>query len=150
MDADQHAQFDAMEQQMMAHPAVDCPVLHEFFPSGPGLVLYVRTVTFPAGTLVTGHEHKYHHPWTMARGLMEVIGDGDTLTVLSGPCSGITEPGTRRVAKVHEETDFTTYHVVPAELDGDPDACVRYLTVERHHLDGMKQPEPAALPGGGS
>lgn len=147
MNEEQHKQFDAAEVAMMAHPAVECPVVHEFFPWGDGQVLYVRTVTFPEGALVTGHEHKTRHVWTMTRGVIEVQGP-DGPEVLIAPCRGVTQPGTRRMARVHRETEFSTFHLVPAELEGKPDEIVRLVTVERHHLAGLEQPARTPRLGG--
>lgn len=135
-----HKRVDELEVAMMAFPAAAFPIRHEYLPG-----MYIKTGIFAAHTLVTGEEHTTRHPWVMLRGSM-TIATPDGPVTLTGPCRGITEPGTRRVAVVHEETEFSTFHATDLM---DPEEIKAAITVKRHHRDGLVQPAPGTVIDGG-
>lgn len=137
----QHARIDALEREMAVHPGrVSLQVRHDFLPG-----LYIRTLIIPKGTLLTGEEHKTRHAWTLIKGTIEVAGVG----VLTAPACGITEPGTRRVARVFEDAEWATFH--PTALT-DPVKIREEIINIRHHLDGLEPTEAKfkALAAGGT
>jgi hypothetical protein len=108
-----HDLVDRFEESIVGSglPLVDFPVIHRFTPG-----LYIREIFMPAGSVLTSKIHKTEHPFVILKGIVSVwTADRGTVT-LKAPYTGITEPGTRRVLFVHEDTVWTTFHV------GDEDA----------------------------
>lgn len=98
--------LDVIEAQMADMPQAACPVKHRFTPG-----LYVREIVMPAGTLVTSMVHKKRHPFVISKGKVRVISETEGAVIYTAPYTGITEPGTRRLLHVMEETVWTTFHV---------------------------------------
>lgn len=99
------------------------PITHSFTPG-----LYMRTMNAPAGCVVTGGIHKTQHPFVMTKGRMLLFSVGTGWVDIVAPYSGITQPGTRRVAIILEDTEWTTYH--PTELT-DLDQLWDHLILKR-------------------
>lgn len=124
----QHEQIDTLERQMAVHPGrVVLETRHEFIGD-----FYIRTLFIPKGTLLTGEEHKTRHPWFLNFGQLEVAGVG----MLYAPDWGITEPGTRRVARAWEDSEWATVHHNPTGTR-DPEQIRKAIINVRHHLDGL-------------
>lgn len=104
-------------------PEADLPVQHLFTPG-----LYIRQILMPAGTILTSRIHDTEHPYTISMGLCTVFTRKDGVQLLGAPFTGVTEPGTRRLLFMHEDTVWTTYH--PTDLT-DPEDIVKAITVER-------------------
>lgn len=101
-----HAKIDALECALSAYPEPDHRTIHTFTPG-----LYSRTFVMPAGSIYTSKIHRTKHQFAVLKG------DCSVKNVLTGkweriraPHLGITEPGTRRVLVIHEETIWTTFH----------------------------------------
>lgn len=76
----------------------------------PGL--YSRTLIMPTGMLCTSKIHKTNHQFIISKGVVTVYNSLDDSTVLfQAGDHGITSIGTRRVLYVHEECQWTTFHV---------------------------------------
>lgn len=85
--------------------SVEMPVTNRFTPG-----LYMREIFMPAGTMLTSKIHKTCHPFVVLEGKVSVWnGDGDE-EYIEGPFVGITQPGTRRVLYIHEDTRWITFH----------------------------------------
>lgn len=97
--------LDEVEEIHGALPQVDCPVRHAFTPG-----LYIREITMPAGTVVTSAIHKTRHPFIISKGRVRVVSETEGAVEYEAPHRGITEPGTRRLLLVIEETVWTTFH----------------------------------------
>jgi hypothetical protein len=83
----------------------EMPVTNRFTPG-----LYSREIFMPAGTMLTSKIHKTEHPYVVLSGKVSVwTNDGDEV-VIEGPYVGITQPGTRRVLYIHEDTRWITFH----------------------------------------
>ncbi len=82
---------------MLKEPQVNCPVRHIF---GPGV--YIREVTFPAGTLVVGRFHKHTHLNVFVKGKIAVLAEDGTVADLVAPLTFLAPPG-RKVAFVRED-----------------------------------------------
>ena len=54
--------------------------------------------------------HLSEHPYVILSGEVLVIREDGTGTHIKAPHFGITEPGTQRLIKVLEETDWITFH----------------------------------------
>lgn len=82
-----------------------CPLKHTFVDGA-----YVREITMPKGTLIVSKIHKVCHPYFVLRGDVSVLTDNGIVRI-KAPFSGVTQPGTKRVLYMHEETVWTTVHV---------------------------------------
>ena len=84
---------------------VEMPVKHTRTPG-----LYVRTISMPAGTVLTSKIHKTRHPYVVHVGAAEVFIDGKGVQEIRAPFIGVTEPGTRRVLRILEDCLWSTFH----------------------------------------
>ena len=106
-------QIDELEATMLENfEPVDCPVEHIFTPG-----LYSRQIFMKAGTFITSKIHKTRHPYIVSQGLVSVWIDEGQEIVIQAPHTGITEPGTRRVLYIWEDTIWTTFHANPDDED---------------------------------
>lgn len=114
--------MDKIEYGITQLPPVDVPLVHLFTPG-----LYVRQMSVPAGTLITSMEHKTEHPWILLKGVLDVISDTENIRY-EAPCMGITPPGTKRLAYIHEDTVWLTFHANPKDI-ADPDEICEEILV---------------------
>jgi len=106
---DRNQKIDELEAAMLENfDPVDCPVDHIFTPG-----LYSRQIFMKAGTFITSKIHKTKHPYIVSQGLVSVWIDEGEEIVIQAPYTGITEPGTRRVLYIWEDTIWTTFHANP-------------------------------------
>ncbi len=75
---------------------------------------YVREIFMPAGSLLTSKIHKVRHPFFVLRGCCSVLTDKGVQKI-TAPYYGITEPGTKRVLYIHEDTVWVTVHVTDSQ-----------------------------------
>jgi len=98
-----------IEDKMREHPDAMigdcCPLKHTFVDGA-----YVREITMPKGMLLTSKIHKICHPYFVLKGDVSVLTE-EGVKRIKAPYSGITQPGTKRVLYMHEETVWTTVHV---------------------------------------
>lgn len=87
-----------LEQEMLAMPQAEVPVVHRF---GPGI--YIREVTLRAGTIAIGHAQKHEHTNLMLTGAVAMLKDDGSVQVLRGPLFFVGQPG-RKVGYVIEDT----------------------------------------------
>ena len=97
--------LDEMECAMLRYPQADCPVVHRFTPG-----LYVREITMPKGSMITSMEHNTQHPFVISKGSVQVISENEGPVTYTAPYCGITQPGTRRILRILEDTVWTTFH----------------------------------------
>lgn len=86
------------------HPMQDV-LTHRFTPG-----LYIREIFMPAGSMLTSKIHKTEHPYVISSGVVSVWSENDGFQKITGPYTGITKPGTRRLLYIHEDTTWTTFH----------------------------------------
>lgn len=106
-------------------PAIECPVEHKFTEG-----MYIREITMPAESLVTSKIHKTEHPYVLSKGKMLVSIDGGEWTLLEAPFTGITKPGTRRIAYVIEDCVWTTFHLNPNNTENVDE--IEEMIIEKH------------------
>ena len=82
-----------------------CPLKHSFVDGA-----YVREIFLPKHHLFITKIHKKTHPYFVMRGCVSVMVDGK-IARITGPHTGITKAGTRRVIWTHEDTVWVTVHV---------------------------------------
>jgi len=100
---------------------VELPLKHIFTPH-----LYTRHISMPKGSVVISREHLTQHPFFILKGDVSVYDQetGKSVRLKSGHF-GVTEPGSRRVLLMHEDTEWATTHVTDLT---DPDEIVREIT----------------------
>lgn len=98
--------IDRLEEAMRASPhQVDCPLVHRFVPG-----MYIREIFMPRGTRLTSKVHRTRHPFVITKGRVSVWTEREGMQHFTAPYFGITEPGTRRVLEIHEDTVWITFH----------------------------------------
>ena len=114
----------------------ESPPLKHSFVDG----VYVREITLPAGAIIVGKIHRHAHLNFITRGRVRCVTEGKGVEELVGPCSMISEVGTKRVLYVYEETVWTTVHRTDATTveDAEKDAIA-----ESYSALGM--PDPVIL-----
>ena len=71
--------------------------------------IYVRKMRIPKDLVIVTAVHKTQHPYFIMYGDVSVFSE-DGMVRLVGPYSGITEPGTQRALRTHEDTLWITIH----------------------------------------
>jgi len=105
-EGDEHALIDTYEAAALASGVlIDIETKHVFT---PGLVS--RTVFMPKGSIVTSFIHAHKHQYVVSMGACDVFIPGKGVERIVAPFCGVTEAGTRRVLKMHEDTIWTTFH----------------------------------------
>lgn len=96
---------DRLQSALLAMPQPDCPVTHRFTPG-----LYIREVFMPKGCIFMSKIHKTEHPFVLSKGSLSILTEGGEVLRLNAPHTGITKPGSRRIAAIHEDVIWTTFH----------------------------------------
>jgi len=142
-------QILALESRMREFEQIDCPLTHTFAPGS-----YARGIQLPAGALVVGKIHRHAHVNIVSRGLVTVVTEFGRMQIdaRQQPVIFTSKPGTKRALYVHEETWWTTVHVVEstnladiereiiapdyAELDAAlARACIELIEAEPHEVE---------------
>lgn len=117
-------QIDELEAVMVDNfPIVECPVTHRFTDK-----LYVREIFMPAGMLITSKIHKTQHQYFVLKGKCIVWIDG-VEHLIEAPYIGITEPNTRRVLYILEDSIWATTHV---NEDNETVEKIEERIIEKH------------------
>lgn len=96
--------IDVIERKMMDSQPVHLPLTHRFTDG-----MYIREIFMPKGTLLTSSVHKTNHPYVVSKGKCRVF-DGGNVQEIEAPYLGITQPNTRRLLYIDEDTIWTTFH----------------------------------------
>lgn len=83
----------------------DCTLRHHFAPG-----CYAREMTIPKGILIIGKIHKHSHLNIISKGKVAVMTEFGPMK-MEGPCTFVSEIGTKRAVLALEETIWTTIHV---------------------------------------
>lgn len=83
------------------------PLVHTFSDG-----IYIRQITIPAGTLLSGKIHKHPHPNFLLEGKV-VVATEDGYKTLVAPCSMISKAGTKRALYAVTKLVWTTIHHNP-------------------------------------
>jgi hypothetical protein len=115
-----------LEAEILEQPQVDCPVVHHYAPG-----IYVREMTIPPFTVLTGAVHKTEHLAMLIQGRIEVLTE-DGLQVLTAPCTLLSKPGIKRVGRTFEEgAVWSTIHANPDDCR-DMDVIVERLCTSKN------------------
>ena len=121
------SEVDKIEYSMcQSDEVVEMPLTHVFTPG-----LYTRTIFMPAGSLVMSMTHNTRHPFIITTGEVDVISPEGSFTHIA-PYMGITQPGTKRLLHVKQDTTWTTFHVNKDNLT-DPDQIVEIISDKLHN-----------------
>ena len=101
---------------------VEMPLTHRFTDG-----MYIREIFMPAGTILTSKIHKTNHPFVVSKGKCMVY-DGNKIETITAPHTGITEPNTRRLLYIEEDTIWTTFHITDKT---DVDEIEKEIIMER-------------------
>ena len=82
-----------------------CPLKHSY---GDGC--YIREITMPKGMLLTSKMHNKKHPYFVLSGDVSVMTENGNIVRIKAPYHGMTEPGTKRLVFINEETVWVTVH----------------------------------------
>lgn len=102
--------------------------------------MYVRELSVPAGTAIITQIHKKEHPFVISKGTIRVWTEEGGIIELSAPYTGITQPGTQRVALALTDVVWTTFH--PTETT-DLEELERELVVDP--VEYLEQQEKLCL-----
>lgn len=91
-----------LESQMAQLPQAEVPCVHHFSEG-----LYAREIFIPAGTLLTGAEHKHGHINIISKGTITVYTD-DGMQTLSAPHTIVSSPGIKRLGFAHTDVVWVT------------------------------------------
>ena len=94
--------FAAHQEQIAA------PLKHRFMHG-----LYMREILMPAGSIITSRVHRYESPFFIAAGKVIVVSENEGNVIYCAPHAGITQPGTRRILLMLEDTTWITVHPNP-------------------------------------
>lgn len=121
----------ALVKRMREGPTVELPLSHRFTPG-----LYIRELRVPAGVLVVTKIHHTEHPWILSKGRIAVWTEEKGVEILEAPASGVTKPGTIRLAIALGDVVWTTFH---ATTETDVEKLEKELVSDPVEL--MEQPE---------
>lgn len=99
--------LDAAETELDKLPRVHIKTEHAF-----AFGFYIRKVTMPEGAIVSTKVHGVKSPFCVTKGVCVVKADGEDPQTIEAPYVGITEPGTRRIICILEDTEWITFQPV--------------------------------------
>ena len=135
-----------IEAKMMAmtESQLDLPVVNHFYPG-----VYARELTIPKGTLLTGKIHRFEHLCVISKGDISVLSE-DGFKRIKAPFTFVSKPGVKRLAYVHDETIWTTFHANPDEERNEDILIERHTAPTYEALGWMDKEEIPVLSGGDS
>lgn len=71
--------------------------------------LYIREIFMPKGQIISTGIHKKEHPYFVLKGDISVLTDKG-IERIKAPYNGITQPGTKRLIYMHEDSVWITVH----------------------------------------
>jgi hypothetical protein len=104
-------------------PSKAPPLEHRFTPG-----MYSRTIFMPAGDIVISGLHITRHQYVISKGCCSVYTAEEGFVTLTAPFVGITEPETRRLLVIHEDTIWTTFHPNPGDKWKTPEEVIAAIT----------------------
>lgn len=121
-----NAQIEVLEARLLVDPrvntpALECPVVEEFFPG-----VYQRTIFMRKGLFIIGHEHRHEHLNIVHSGAALVNYDGE-VRVIRGPVEFTSKAGVRKMLVILEDMTFSTVHA-------NPDNCRDTATLDERNV----------------
>lgn len=117
--------IDDYEAWAAVQPQVPIVTRHYFAPG-----IYAREIVVPAGTVITGAQHRTKYLAVLSKGVVSVWKEGDdrNAKLLAAPMTIVSEVGARRMGIVHEEMIWTDFFPNPEE-DRDVDRIMERLVI---------------------
>ena len=121
------------------HPKAFKEVLTESPPLKHSFVdgVYVREITLPAHSIIIGRIHRHEHFNFITKGRVRCVTESKGVEEIVGPCSMVSEAGTKRVLYVYEETIWTTVHRTDATTVEDAE---KEVIAESYSAMGLPDP----------
>lgn len=120
--AAKHEAMFALEREMVKMPTVDLPIGHDFCEG-----VYARTMTIPAGVILTSAIHSGECFFVIRSGSIMVTTDDGPKLLHAGHMS-MTPAGTKRAGYAMTDTVVTTFHANP-QNEQTPEKLWDMLTV---------------------
>ena len=117
-----HLPIYRIEQYLLTLPQVEMPVDHQFAHG-----IYARSITIPAGVMLTGAVHKDECFFIVRTGRILLTTDDEPIEAKAGFMVA-SKAGSKRLGYALEDTTVTTFHANPDELR-DPDDLWDHITV---------------------
>ena len=117
-----HIPVYRIEQYLKTLPQVEMPVDHQFCHG-----LYARSITIPAGVMLTGAVHKDECFFVVRSGSILITTDDEPIKADAG-FMAVSKAGSKRIGLALTETTVTTFHSNPEELR-DPDEIWDKMTI---------------------
>jgi len=117
-----HLPIYRIEQYLLTLPQVEMPVDHQFAHG-----IYARSITIPAGVMLTGAVHKDECFFIVRTGRILLTTDDEPIEAKAGYMAA-SKAGSKRLGYALEETTVTTFHANPDELR-EPDDLWDHITV---------------------
>lgn len=114
--------IDYATQKILALPQVDCPVAHYF---GPGI--YIREVTFIAGTLAVGHRQRNEQMNVFICGKIAMVSPENNILEIAAPMTFTAGPG--------QKMGYVIETAIWQNIYQNPDNCRDIDVLEARHLD---------------
>jgi hypothetical protein len=102
-----------IEQEILKMPQVDLPLMHYLIPG-----VYVRRMSIPAGTILTGKIHNFESIAILAEGTLR-IADNEHAHRISAPHVLVDKPGIKRLGFAETDVTFLTVHSIKNQSIAD-------------------------------
>jgi quercetin dioxygenase-like cupin family protein len=106
----EHIPIYRLEQAILSLPQVEIPVTHQFCKG-----IYARSITIPAGIILTGALHKDECFFVVRSGTILITTDDEPIKAEAG-FMAFSKAGSKRLGVALEDTVVTTFHANPDEL----------------------------------
>jgi len=124
-----------LDARMIGLPQAHCPIVNTFAGG-----IYCRSMTIPAGVVLTGVVHKTEHLCTVAQGHIGIY-HAEGVKVFTAGDTFKSLPGARRAGYALETCVFNTYHVVGGQRDLDLIALEIFESERAALLGGVLNPQ---------
>lgn len=95
-----------LEKEMLKHPQVDAPVIHNFADG-----VYVRELFIPGDSWIMGKRHRYETCNILLKGKLSLyMGAGVPVKTIEAPLIFNSKPGVKKFAYAHKDTIFLNVH----------------------------------------
>ena len=93
-----------IEKEILQMPQVTCPVEHYQIDG-----VYVRSMSIPAGTILTGKIHNFESIAILAKGRIRITNGTDSYIISEGHIM-VDKPGVKRLGYAETDVIFITVH----------------------------------------
>jgi hypothetical protein len=127
--------IEVYEKRLKAEPQLDIPVT-QYFCNG----VYLREITIPAGTLLTGKIPTDERLNIVLSGKCEMV-TNDGVKVIEGPCVFKSPPGTKRAGRVLEDCTWLTAHAYSGPWFDEETMCDMFYVDTYELLEQLTDPQ---------